>query len=388
LTPERKLRATGAFRPWSRGGAQSTGSPEVARCSTCSEAETRPRARVALTREQSRFKVVCAALEAISGQVSLEGAGRVLIKPNLVSVTNQAASTHVDAVRAVIEFVRARYDGPIIVGEGAALSPTREGFRRFGYEPLADEYGVELMDLNADDTVPVQVRNRRLRPKTVRLARTATEPGVYRISVGLPKTHDLVVVTLAIKNMAMGALVNPRTVRRGGGAPDLARRLGRLLPEWLWFSSLAEWAKGTLFGGSKGSSKMAMHQGFQALNVNLALVAARVWPHLAVIDGWQGMEGCGPSQGDPLDWGVALASTDPLAADVLTAHLMGFDPERVGYLQYCRQMKLGVGALDQIDVVGDVALEQAQCFFKPHPTCQRQMQWHLEGAGRYLERAV
>ena len=328
------------------------------------------------------------ALEAISEQVSLEGARRVLVKPNLVSVTNQAASTHVDTVRAVLAFVRARYDGPVVVGEGTALSPTGDGFRNLGYESLAGEYDVELVDLNADDTVPVQICDRRMRPMTVRLARTAVGADVFRISVGLPKTHDLVVVTLAIKNMVMGSLVNPRTTRRGGGAPGLARRAGRLLPESLWYSPLVEWVKGTLLGGPNGSSKMAMHQGLRALNVNLALVAAQVWPHLAVLDGWQGMEGSGPSSGDPLDWGVALASTDPLAADVLTAHLMGFDPERVGYLQYCRQMGLGVGALDRIDVVGGVALDQAQCFFRPHPTCQRQMQWHLEGAERYLERAM
>jgi uncharacterized protein (DUF362 family) len=349
--------------------------------------EREARATVALAREESRFRGVSAALDAISGQVSLEGAGCVLIKPNLVSVTNQAASTHVDAVRAVVEFVRARYDGPIVVGEGAALSPTREGFRRFGYESLADEYGVELVDLNADDTVPVQICDRRLHSRTVRLARTAAEAGVYRISVGLPKTHDLVVVTLAIKNMVMGSLVNSRTIRSGGGAPGLARRLSRLLPEWLWYSPLAEWAKGTLLGGPKGSSKMAMHQGLRALNLNLALVAARVWPHLAVIDGWQGMEGRGPSRGDPLEWGVALASTDSLAADVFAAHLMGFDPKRVGYLQYCRQMRLGVGTLDRIDVVGGVVLDQAQCSFEPHPIFRRQLQWHLEGAEQYLEQA-
>ena len=65
------------------------------------------------------------------------------------------------AVRAVIEFVRARYDGSIIVGEGAALSPTFDGFRNFGYESLIDEYGVDLMDLNADDMVPVQILMKR-----------------------------------------------------------------------------------------------------------------------------------------------------------------------------------------------------------------------------------
>jgi uncharacterized protein (DUF362 family) len=350
------------------------------------------KSRVSLVQGESRRENVAAALEAISGQVSLEGVRCVMVKPNFVSTSDQAASTHVDAVRAVLDFIRARYDGPIAVAEGAALSPTFDGFRNFGYEALVDEYaadgGVELVELNAGDTVPVQVYDRRLRPLTVHLARTAAEAGVYRISVGPPKTHDCVIVTLAIKNMVMGALVNPKAAQGGGGMPGGARRIARLIPKSVWRSQLAEWAKGVLLGLRGGSSKMAMHQGFPAMNLNLALVAAHVWPHLAVIDGWEGMEGNGPGAGDAVDWRVALAGTDPLAVDVLTAHLMGFEPGRVGYLQYCAQMGLGVGALGRIDVVGNIAPEQARRSFKPHPTYQRQLQWRLKGAERYLQSAV
>lgn len=340
-------------------------------------------ARVALVRRESRRGNITAALEGVAGQVRLDTASRVLVKPNFVSVDRQLAATHVDAIRAVLDFVRARYDGPIVVAEGAAMSPTWEGFRNFGYEPLAEEYGVELVDLNVDDTVPVRIYDRHLRPLTVYLARTVVETD-YRISVGLPKTHDTVVVTLSIKNMVMGSLVNPQAVRRSGGTPGVAQRLARLAPKWMWQSGLAEWAKGVFLGRPGGSSKMAMHQGFPVINLNLALVAHRVWPHLAVIDGWQGMEGDGPGNGDPVDWCVALAGTDPLAVDVFTAHLMGFDPERVGYLHYCRRLGLGVGEMGQIEVVGNVAPGGVRRSFTPSPTHERQLAWHLDGVERYL----
>jgi uncharacterized protein (DUF362 family) len=323
-------------------------------------------------------------LEAISEQVHLYGFHRVLVKPNFVSTSRQAASTHVEAVRAVVAFVRSRYDGPIIVGEGAALSSTWEGFDHFGYRALVDEYNVELADLNVDDVTPTQILDRRLRSVSVHLARTTVEPGTYRISVGLPKTHDLVVVTLSIKNMVMGSLVNPRASQPSGGVPGLARRLSGLLPQSVTHSAFAEWVKGALLGGVNGSSKMAMHQGLAVLNLNLALVAPRVWPHLAVLDGWQGMEGRGPGAGDPVAWGVALASVDPLAVDTLATHLMGFDPRRVGYLCYCRQMGLGRGTLDEISVLGDVALESVQRSFEPHPAYQSQLKWHMDGVERYL----
>ncbi len=341
------------------------------------------RSPVALAREGTRYESVSATLENISAWVELDGARCVLIKPNCVSVSHQLAATHADAIRAVLDFVRARYDGRVVVAEGAALSPTWEGFRGFGYDALAEAYGAELVDLNADEAVGVQVYDRRLRPIRVYLARTAVEAD-YRISVGPPKTHDCVIVTLSIKNMAMGALINPQAVRRGGGAPGLVRWVGYLVPRRVRQSPLAEWAKGTLLGPPNGSSKMAMHQGSRAMNLNLSLVASRVWPHMAVIDGWQGMEGDGPGSGDAVDWRVALAGTDALAVDALTAHLMGFDPQRVGYLQYCGRLGLGVDDLERIDTVGNLALEKARRIFKPHPTYKRQLQWRLDGAERYL----
>ncbi len=97
------------------------------------------------------------------------------------------------------------------------------------------------------------------------------------------------------------------------------------------------------------------------------------------------MEGDGPGLGDPVDWRVALAGTDPLAVDTLTAHLMGFDPERIEYLQYCRRLELGVGAVERIEVVGNVAPEDARRAFAPHPKYQRQLAWRLDGVEQYLD---
>jgi len=342
-------------------------------------------ATVALVQGENRRVTVAAALERIADQVRLDSVRCVLIKPNFVSVSRQLGATHVDAVRAVLDFVRARYDGRIVVGEGAALSSTWEGYRNFCYEPLAAEYGVELVDLNADDVVPVRTYNRLRRPRTVYLARTAVDAG-YRISVGPPKTHDLVIVTLAIKNMVMGTLVNPHADHRTGDALGQAQRLTGLVPRFIWRSSLAEWGKGIVLGRLFGSSKMAMHQGVRLLNLNLALVAPRVWPHLAVIDGWLGMEGEGPGSGDPVDWRIALAGTDSLAVDVMTAHLMGFDPDRIGYLEYCRRLGLGVGELDGIQVVGNARTEDVWRAFAPHPLYRRQLEWGMSGVERYLKR--
>jgi uncharacterized protein (DUF362 family) len=44
-----------------------------------------------------------------------------------------------------------------------------------------------------------------------------------------------------------------------------------------------------------------MHQGIPVINLNLAVVAPHVWPYLAVVDGWRGMEGDGSSAGEAVE---------------------------------------------------------------------------------------
>jgi uncharacterized protein (DUF362 family) len=341
-------------------------------------------ATVGLARGVDRRATVTAALEAIASEMDLRKVRRVLVKPNFVLTDCQFSATHVDAIRAVLDFVRQRYDGPIVVAEGAALTPTWEGFRNYGYQSLTDEYGVQLQDLNGDKVVEIVVYNRRLQPMRLRLARTVVEAD-FRISVCPPKTHDLVIVTLSIKNMAMGAPVNPNLADgTSKGSQGIVRNLGRMAPGWLRRSALAEIAK-SMLAIANGAQKPAMHQGIPVLNLNLALLASATWPHLAVIDGWEGMEGEGPSRGDLVPWRVALAGTDPLAVDTLTTHLMGFDPAQVGYLQYCRWLGLGVGTVDKIEVVGNIPLDQARRPFAPHPTYRRQLAWRMDSAERYLQ---
>jgi uncharacterized protein (DUF362 family) len=337
------------------------------------------RAKVSLVQGKDRYTNIHRALELIGDSIALERVQRVVIKPNFVSTRQQLATTHVEAVRAVLDFVRARYTGRIAVAEGSALDSTWEGFRRFGYKELAMRYDIELVDLNADVGVCVQALTRQLRPQELHLASSVVESD-FRISVGPPKTHDAVIVTLALKNMIMGSLLNPAVA---GG--QQAWRL-RWVPRFVRTSRVAQMVQ-RHFPFVHPSDKMAMHQGYPVLNLNLAALAGWVWPHLAVIDGFQAMEGAGPLDGDAVDWRTALAGTDALAVDALTTHLMGFDPREVGYLEYCRRLGLGVGKLERIDVLGDAAIDEVRREFRPHPTYARQKEWRMERAESFLRMA-
>jgi uncharacterized protein (DUF362 family) len=157
-----------------------------------------PTSRVALVRGPDRYDNVSRALEQIAGEIDLADKQRVLVKPNIVVTHTPLAATHVDAVRAVLDFVRARYDGPITIAEGPSVQPAAEGFRLHGYEPLVESHGVTLADLNHDEPVPVDVYDWRLRPLRLHLARSVVESDC-RISVGPLKTHDVVITTASLK---------------------------------------------------------------------------------------------------------------------------------------------------------------------------------------------
>jgi len=337
------------------------------------------RARVALVRGDERYGNVRAALDLIANQMDLRDKQRILIKPNFVSTERQLAATHVEAVRAVLDFLRPRTAAPIVIAEGAALSDTFDGFRNFGYQPLVEAYGVELCDLNRDDWLPVTVYDRSLRPQHLRLARRVVESD-FRISVCPPKTHDAVIVTLSLKNMVMGSLISDHA--NGGGTLGVLRWAADIVPKPIKQLSFYENMKGRMASRS-GSDKMAMHQGYPVINLNLAKVAPLVAPHLAVIDGFEGMDGAGPNFGDPVDWRVAVASTDFLAADVLTTWLMGFAPADIGYLVYAGRLGLGVSDLGAIEVVG-ARPEDCRHLFRPNPTTDEQRRWRSATVERLL----
>lgn len=100
--------------------------------------------------------------------------------------------------------------------------------------------------------------------------------------------------------------------------------------------------------------KSKMHSGrSKGLSYNMFRLATYgVQPDLAVLDGVIGVEGEGPVRGDPIEHGVALASTDWVAADRLGVELMGVDYKYVKYVQWCANAGMGIDDLKKIEIIG------------------------------------
>ncbi len=293
--------------------------------------------KVALIKGNDRKANVARALDLIADQIDVSTRERILIKPNFVSTHSQSAATHVDAVRAVLEFLRRYTSKPITIGESAAMGSASQGYSNYGYLPLVKEFGVRLIDFDDGEHVEVKVYDRNFKPISLQVSRTTMESD-FRISVCLPKTHDNVIATLSLKNIVVGSL----------------------------------------------RSKSAIHQGYPAMNVNLFTMAKHVAPHLSVIDGFTGMEGNGPVGGGTVDLRLAIASTDFLAADTVAARIMGFDADQIGYLHYCKIKGIGTGSFDDIEILGERLQDCNTKKFKPHSGFKRQLEWQVAGVERYL----
>lgn len=350
------------------------------------------RRTVSLIHGDRRFENITAALDTIQDRITLDASGPILVKPNLVSAVIPLAVTHVDAVRAVLTWLRRRTEAPIVVVDGAALSNTWEAFENHGYTDLPQEFpDVRLLDLNTDEAVEVSAYDWRLRKMRLQASRTAFE-SAFRISVVPPKTHDTVLVTLGLKNMVMGSLVNRLgyqtksplekvSARLWMPAEALFNRLPQAVRTSLLLVTIKELATSIL-----PSSKSSMHQGLPIMHLNLFTLAPFFHPHLSVIDGFEAMEGNGPSDGDPVAWKVALAGTDWLSVDALCADLMGFPLEEVGYLLYSARAGYGVAGTADIDVVGNVAPDAVRRRFKRHVIERAQLRWHSHAVNKELER--
>jgi len=288
----------------------------------------KPTSRVALFHGDDRADIAFRALKVHEQAVGRAiGNRRVVIKPNNVAIDKQLSATHAGCLEGILEFLKSI--GKLqntVIAESAANGPTLDGFENYHYTDLARKYSVKLVDLDQDEIEQVHVFDQKnFRPHPVRMSKLLLDPDTYIISAAKLKTHDQVVATLSLKNIIVGAPIKDPGFRFAGGAKP----------------------------GAKSDKPIVHGSGIRALNYNLFDLSRRLRPHLAVIDGYDGMEGHGPTRGTLVEHRVCVASPDWLAADRVAVELMGIDFAKVGYLNYCAEAGLGEADLNKIEIVGE-----------------------------------
>jgi uncharacterized protein (DUF362 family) len=304
------------------------------------------RSLVSLVKGEDRRKNAFEALMAIDKDIApvLKTKKYVVIKPNNVSTVNQLAATHADAIRGELDYLESRFKGQVFIAESSA-GPTMEGFENFRYTRLPGEYkslDVRLVDLNEEakfQVLPVLDADLHLQP--VRLAARLLDPDAFVLCSAILKTHNVTIATLSVKNMTLGApLHQPPSEKK----------------HW--------------------NDKRAYHGGVRQTHYDMMLTAQKMKPYwgATVIDGFEGMEGNGPSAGTPVPSRLAIASRDYIAADRVGIEAMGINAGWPGYLLYCWQIGLGQYDLNQIDIEGE-KLASVQKKYRLHADIERELQW-------------
>lgn len=252
---------------------------------------------------------------------------RVLIKPNLVTnrQPDEAVTTHPAVVKALVQAVQAA-GGLVTIADspGGPFSHKRLKaiYAASGMTQVAAETGAHLnYDLSA---VHLPHPEGRLL-KGVTIIKAVAEADAI-ITVPRLKTHTLTGLTGAVK-VAFGAVPSP-----------LKTEYHMRLPKIGDFSQA------------------------------LLDICRLVKPCLTVMDAVVGLEGEGPSAGDPQPIGAILASDDSLACDVAAAALVGFDPLAVSTTRAAVRLGLTSGRLADVELLGQPLSEVKVSSFKPAST--------------------
>ena len=107
---------------------------------------------------------------------------------------------------------------------------------------------------------------------------------------------------------------------------------------------------GCVPGRIYGWPKNVLH--WAGLQEAIVDVASAVRPELQIVDGIVGMEGNGPIDGTPVQAGVLVFGTDPVATDSTAAVVMGLDPAGIWHVSEAGRF-LGQADPEQIVQVGE-----------------------------------
>lgn len=107
------------------------------------------------------------------------------------------------------------------------------------------------------------------------------------------------------------------------------------------------------FGGLIPKYRHHAHKKIHEVLVDLLAIQKEIHPGiLAVMDGCVCGNGAGPRTMDPFNGNVILASDDQVAVDALAAKIMGFNPLTIDYIKIAHDRGLGIGDVDQIEIIG------------------------------------
>lgn len=108
------------------------------------------------------------------------------------------------------------------------------------------------------------------------------------------------------------------------------------------------------FGGLLNTKRHYTHSVIHETLVDLLAIQKEIHSGIfAVMDGTICGNGPGPRTMIPEEKDYVLASCDSVAIDAVAAKMMGFDPMSIPYIRLAHEDNLGVGRVEEIEIVGE-----------------------------------
>jgi len=296
---------------------------------------------------------VAQALDLIGGVNQLtRGKERILIKPNLVSPapTDTTKPPVVEALAVLMQ----KAGKNVCIGEAGAASMQNiksdimgavcrtsddeklrliqdDIFKQLGYSDLSKKIDVPLVNLHVGKMAKMAI------PDNFVYQEIHLHEALYNTdmvcSVPMMKTHGLAGVTLALKNVGIGAY--PGLVY-GTVRSEVHRKASDVEPTGT-SSAIIDMVKANKIG-------------------------------LSVIDATMAMQGQGPSKmagGKILKMNLIIAGSSALAVDMVGAHVMGFETSEIDTFTWASKAGMRPRGLDEIQIVGEKAADVRRIFKKP-----------------------
>ncbi len=223
----------------------------------------------------------------------------VLIKPNVVGAFPKkqiAVTTHPAVVEAVCKILK-KHNCKIYIGD-SPFTNEAPSFKASGIDIVAKKYG-KLLYLEQEKLINIK-------DKDAKVLKNFPLPKILKqvdLVINMPKmkTHSLTKYTGAIKN---------------------------------------------LYGCIPGGLKQRLHNqahGDEKFSSLLVDVYQNIQPQLTIMDAVVGMEGEGPTSGDPKKANLILASKNGIALDLAATKIMGYKPKKILTTKEAIKRKLYTG---------------------------------------------
>jgi uncharacterized protein (DUF362 family) len=274
-------------------------------------------AAVVITRDDSIERAVADAFRHLPLEALVRGK-LVAVKPNETYATadDTTGVTQPDTLRAVLRGVKRFGPRELVVTGGAGAAETDEVFRVAGLMEVVEREGATFFDHNRPPFTEVTLEYRPEADVNGPQKSVVVNPRVLQydvlVSLAQLKLHETATVTLALKNVAMS------------------------------------FPAADYYGHPRSTRKHENHF-FADMHSFIAAMAKRFPIHLAIIAGHPAMIGTGPLGGHAVETGLVIASTDPVAADVVGARLLGFRPQAVRHLWEAGRLGLGETDVERME---------------------------------------